>query len=54
LQKEKRREGNGAAEILLIADEEKVDTIVSERAGINKGKEFLLGTYLISDSTIQT
>jgi nucleotide-binding universal stress UspA family protein len=47
LQKEKRREGNGAAEILLAADEEKVDTIVVERAGINKGKELLLGTYLI-------
>jgi nucleotide-binding universal stress UspA family protein len=38
-----RREGNAAAEILLIADEEKVDTIVIGSTGINTVKEFLLG-----------
>jgi nucleotide-binding universal stress UspA family protein len=38
-----RREGNAAAEILLIADEEKVDAIVIGSTGINTVKEFLLG-----------
>jgi nucleotide-binding universal stress UspA family protein len=38
-----RREGNAAAEILLIADEEKVDTIVIGSKGLNTVKEFLLG-----------
>jgi nucleotide-binding universal stress UspA family protein len=38
-----RREGNAAAEILLIADEEKVDTIVIGSTGVNTVKEFLLG-----------
>jgi len=38
-----RREGNAAAEILDIADEEKVDTIVIGSTGINTVKEFLLG-----------
>jgi hypothetical protein len=32
---------------LLLAEEEKEDTIVIERAGINTVKEFLLGAYLI-------
>jgi nucleotide-binding universal stress UspA family protein len=39
-----RREGNAAAEILLIADEEKVDTIVIGSKGINTVKEFLVGS----------
>ena len=38
-----RREGNATAEILLIADEEKVDTIVIGSTGINTVKEFLVG-----------
>jgi nucleotide-binding universal stress UspA family protein len=38
-----RREGNAAAEILLIADEEKVDTIVIGSKGVKSVKEFLLG-----------
>jgi nucleotide-binding universal stress UspA family protein len=38
-----RREGNAAAEILLIVDEEKVDTIVIGSTGVNTVKEFLLG-----------
>ena len=38
-----RREGNAAAQILLIANEEKVDTIVIGSTGINTVKEFLLG-----------
>jgi nucleotide-binding universal stress UspA family protein len=38
-----RREGNAAAEILLIADEEKVDAIVIGSTGMNTVKEFLLG-----------
>jgi nucleotide-binding universal stress UspA family protein len=37
------RQGNAAAEILHIADEEKADTIVIGRTGINTLKEFLLG-----------
>jgi nucleotide-binding universal stress UspA family protein len=37
------REGNAAAEILHIADEENVDTIVIGSTGINTVKEFLLG-----------
>ena len=37
------REGNAAAEILHIADEEKADTIVIGSTGINTLKEFLLG-----------
>jgi len=38
-----RREGNAAAEILLIADEENVDNIVIGNTGVNTVKEFLLG-----------
>jgi nucleotide-binding universal stress UspA family protein len=38
-----RREGNAASQILLIANEEKVDTIVIGSTGINTVKEFLLG-----------
>jgi nucleotide-binding universal stress UspA family protein len=38
-----RREGNAAAEILRIADEEKVDTIVIGSKGVKSVKEFLLG-----------
>jgi nucleotide-binding universal stress UspA family protein len=38
-----RREGNAAAEILLIAKEEKVDTIIIGSTGVNTVKEFLLG-----------
>jgi nucleotide-binding universal stress UspA family protein len=38
-----RREGNAAAQILYIADEEKVDSIVIGSTGINTLKEFLLG-----------
>ncbi|HYZ49764.1 MAG TPA: universal stress protein [Nitrososphaeraceae archaeon] len=38
-----RREGNAAAEILYIADKEKVDSIVIGSTGINTLKEFLLG-----------
>jgi nucleotide-binding universal stress UspA family protein len=38
-----RREGNAAAEILLIAKEEKVDTIIIGSTGVNTIKEFLLG-----------
>ncbi|MFL6401517.1 MAG: universal stress protein [Nitrososphaeraceae archaeon] len=38
-----RREGNAAAEILQIADEEKVDTIVIGSTGINTVKEFRVG-----------
>ena len=38
-----RREGNAAAEILLIANEEKVDAIVIGSTGMNTVKEFLLG-----------
>ena len=38
-----RREGNAAAEILLIADEEKADTIVIGSTGMNAVKEFPLG-----------
>ena len=38
-----RREGDAAAEILLIADEEKVDAIVIGSTGMNTVKEFLLG-----------
>jgi nucleotide-binding universal stress UspA family protein len=38
-----RREGNAAAEILHIADEEKVDAIVIGSTGIRSVKEFLLG-----------
>jgi nucleotide-binding universal stress UspA family protein len=38
-----RRKGNTAAEILHIADEEKVDTIVIGGTGIRSVKEFLLG-----------
>jgi nucleotide-binding universal stress UspA family protein len=37
------REGNAAAEILHIADEEMADTIVIGSTGINTLKEFLLG-----------
>ena len=37
------RQGNAAAEILHIADEEKADTIVIGSVGINTLKEFLLG-----------
>ena len=37
------RQGNAAAEILHIADEEKADTIVIGSTGINTLKEFLLG-----------
>ena len=37
------REGNAAAEILHIANEEKADTIVIGSTGINTLKEFLLG-----------
>lgn len=39
-----RREGNAAAEILLIADEEKVDTIVIGNNRINTVKELLVGS----------
>jgi nucleotide-binding universal stress UspA family protein len=39
-----RRERNAAAEILLIADEEKVDTIVIGSKGLNTVKELLLGS----------
>ena len=39
-----RREGNAAAEILLIADEEKVDTIVFGNNRINTVKELLVGS----------
>jgi nucleotide-binding universal stress UspA family protein len=38
-----RREGNAAAEILQIADEEKVNTIVIGSTGINTVKEFRVG-----------
>jgi nucleotide-binding universal stress UspA family protein len=38
-----RREGNAAAEILHIADEEKADTIVIGSTGINAVKEFRVG-----------
>ncbi|MFL6390509.1 MAG: universal stress protein, partial [Nitrososphaeraceae archaeon] len=38
-----RPEGNAAAEILQIADEEKVDTIVIGSTGINTVKEFRVG-----------
>ena len=38
-----RREGNAAAEILHIADEENVDTIVIGTIGVNSVKGFLLG-----------
>ena len=38
-----RREGNAAAEILHIADEEKADTIVIGSTGINTVKEFPVG-----------
>ena len=38
-----RREGNAAVEILLIADEEKVNTIVIGSTGINTIKEFRVG-----------
>lgn len=38
-----RRAGNAAAEILHIADEENVDTIVIGSTGVNTPKEFLLG-----------
>jgi nucleotide-binding universal stress UspA family protein len=38
-----RREGNAAAEILYIADEENVDTIVIGSKGVKSVKEFLLG-----------
>ena len=38
-----RREGNAAAEILHIADEEKVNTIVIGSIGVNSVKGFLLG-----------
>jgi nucleotide-binding universal stress UspA family protein len=38
-----RHEGNAAAEILLIANEEKVDAIVIGSTGMNTVKEFLLG-----------
>jgi nucleotide-binding universal stress UspA family protein len=38
-----RHEGNAAAGILLIADEEKVDTIVMGSTGLNTVKEFQLG-----------
>ena len=38
-----RREGNAAAEILYIADKEKVDSIVIGSTGINTLKQFLLG-----------
>jgi nucleotide-binding universal stress UspA family protein len=38
-----RREGNAAAEILHIADEEKVDAIVIGSTGTRSVKEFLLG-----------
>jgi nucleotide-binding universal stress UspA family protein len=38
-----RREGNAAAELLLLAEEEKVDTIVIGSTGLNTAKEFLLG-----------
>ena len=37
-----RREGN-ATKILLIADEEKADTLVIGSKGLNTVKEFLLG-----------
>src|SRR5919205_4410652 len=37
------RQGNAAAEILHIADEEKADTIVIGSTGIKALKEFLLG-----------
>ncbi|MGB7637077.1 MAG: universal stress protein [Nitrososphaeraceae archaeon] len=45
-----RREGNAAAEILHIADEENVDTIVIGSEGIKSVKEFLLGG--VSDKVI--
>jgi nucleotide-binding universal stress UspA family protein len=38
-----RREGNAAAEILHIADEEKADTIVIGSTGINTVKQFPVG-----------
>jgi nucleotide-binding universal stress UspA family protein len=38
-----RREGNAAAEILHIADEENVNTIIIGSRGIKSVKEFLLG-----------
>jgi nucleotide-binding universal stress UspA family protein len=38
-----RREGNAAAEIMLIADEEKVNTIVIGSTGIHAVKEFRVG-----------
>ena len=38
-----RLEGNAAAQILLIADEENVDTIIIGSKGVNTVKEFLLG-----------
>jgi nucleotide-binding universal stress UspA family protein len=38
-----RREGNAAAEILHIADEEKADTIVIGSTGINTVQEFRVG-----------
>lgn len=38
-----RQEGNTAAEKLHIADEEKVDAIVTGSTGMNTVKEFLLG-----------
>jgi nucleotide-binding universal stress UspA family protein len=45
-----RREGNAAAEILHIADEENIDTIVVGSKGIKSVKEFLLGG--VSDKVI--
>ncbi len=39
-----RREGNAAAEILHIADEENVDNIIIGSKGIKSDKEFLLGS----------
>ena len=38
-----RREGNAAVEILRIADEEAVDTVVIGSKGVKSFKEFLLG-----------
>ena len=45
-----RREGNAAAEILHIADEENIDTIIIGSKGVKSVKEFLLGG--VSDKVI--
>lgn len=45
-----RREGNAATEILHVADEENVDTIVIGSKDIRSVKEFLLGG--VSDKVV--